>query len=961
MINLNQTVSSTYENTIDEQIKNFLSHLVADKSRRYDARFNQYLLKVKLQAKLLSDYYNLGPKFSETDFPVDSKLKQRKDNNMFSNSENELVSSVYFGSSSISPEIIKELNITSALSNFLHESAVNDPLITATWIITKSGLARYTPNIDPAQYFTKDFDLRNPEHDPSYSVAAPKFNPDKKIRYGGLYLDAVDNGIMISAIAPVYDANNNFKAATGIDISIQDMKNEILKFQGLYSDNKSDSFAFIIDSKGMAIAFPPSKIKLLGLSDTLELLQFNLTETINNDFNRVIKNLIRDKHDNFQIHQLNLSQSSYYLAHSKMATTNWHLGILYPENELQSVSNLAKQKMFEAIEKSRNEILFLTLAMLLLVSLAINIFLRKKLLLPLSHLCKLMQKVILGDFEKPIQVKGHDEISELTRYFSLMQQSLCSQMSNLRNTEKRLKDIINNGSSVIFVKDLSGKYLLMNEHYERTFKISSKECMGKTDFEIFPANVAQKLRENDLECLQTGTIIEFEESLPLDDGIHIYMSHKFPLKDENNKVYGVCGISSDITEHKNLNKELQIHRHNLESLVEERTRELEIAKFNAEQANRAKSDFLAIMSHELRTPLNGIIGLSQILEQQKFDPKLSDIVSKLSGSSLLLKQLINDVLDLSKIESNKFELSPGPFNIINSIEEVLYILSFRFNKKSILLSKEFDKSLPKVVIGDEQRFKQIFLNIVGNALKFTDEGEISITIKPVRKLEQSILVGFIIKDTGIGISEENQQKIFNRFTQADSSVSRQFGGTGLGLSICQQLVKLMGGSITLESHLGKGSTFYYTLAFDTTTDSDTKNQPNHLSYQKTDGHVLIVDDDETNRFIAHNTLTELGFKVTLADSGERALKLIETMKFDIILMDIHMPGLNGWETTKQIRQSDKPEISSIPIIGFTADVLKHSHEKCNKAGMNNIISKPYTANELKSTILQQLNSLASKG
>jgi len=274
---------------------------------------------------------------------------------------------------------IKELNITSHMSLFLWELQHNDPLITASWIITKSGIGHYAPNIDPAQYFPVNFDLRNPEHDPSYSVGSPSFNPQRKTKYGKLYLDAVDNGVMVSAIAPVYNSQGTFKASTGIDISLREMRNEILHFQGLSNVKNSRGFAFIVDSDGLAVAFPPSKLKLLGLSQTDELLNLKLTDSRINEFNALVKRMLLNMNPKGKVERVVLSGVPYYIAYHSMSSTGWNVGLIYPEQDLFYASSLTRQSIKNTLEQSYSQVSIVALVSLFIAAVLLTLFLNKRL------------------------------------------------------------------------------------------------------------------------------------------------------------------------------------------------------------------------------------------------------------------------------------------------------------------------------------------------------------------------------------------------------------------------------------------------------------------------------------------------------------------------------------------------------------------------------------------------------
>jgi signal transduction histidine kinase/BarA-like signal transduction histidine kinase len=386
----------------------------------------------------------------------------------------------------------------------------------------------------------------------------------------------------------------------------------------------------------------------------------------------------------------------------------------------------------------------------------------------------------------------------------------------------------------------------------------------------------------------------------------------------------------------------------LEKKVRQRTEvlehlntELEKERAKAEAANQAKGEFVANISHELRTPMNGILGMTELLLGTTLLPEQRQHLQVVYDSSKTLLMLINELLDVAKLEAGKMELEAMTFDVLKTASDVVQLMSVKAREKNLSLLLQGGENIPKWVIGDSNRLRQILLNLVSNALKFTDRGSVTLQIQLEDLKDHHAHLYFAVKDTGMGIAKDKLEKLFGKFNQLDASTSRKYGGTGLGLFICRQLVELMGGYIGVETQLGQGCTFWFRLSLPVA--QSALAAPETVIIPKpqaklTATQILLVEDNRTNQLVAKIMLNKLGCQVSIANHGQEAVEMSASQVYDLILMDIQMPVLDGYAATQQIRQRQADQ--HLPIIAMTADAMSVCLEKCLAAGMDDVLTKP---------------------
>jgi PAS domain S-box-containing protein len=544
-----------------------------------------------------------------------------------------------------------------------------------------------------------------------------------------------------------------------------------------------------------------------------------------------------------------------------------------------------------------------------------------------------------GDARARLQCPGQDEISALGDSINHMLGSLQVSQTEKRQTEERYRAFMNNFPGVALIKDAEGHYVYMNEPLLRLHRISSlDELLEKTTSDLLPES-AETIRRLDQEVLNTGKGVQTEE-VRVFSGVppmHL-LTYRFPLKDsDGRKLVGTIAV--DISDR----------------LLAERA--LQGAKEMAESANRAKSEFLANMSHEIRTPLNGVVGMTELALDTDLTAEQREYLEtvKISADSLL--GVINDILDFSKIEAGKIDLEMIDFDLRDTLEKTMKTMALRAEEKNIELFCDIAPAVPDAVRGDSTRLRQIIVNLLGNAIKFTAVGEVGLKITAERSPGKELMLHFVVSDTGIGIPEGKQKAIFEPFSQADTSTTRKFGGTGLGLTISARLVTMMGGKIWVQSRPGKGSQFHFTMPFVEAAGIYQRGPVVPVEIFR-GVKVLVVDDNRTNRRILEGLLNHWEMITVSVESGAKAMAALlpAAEEFKLIISDVHMPGMDGFELVQRIRQ--QPEMLLAKIILLTSAGHRGDAARCKELGISTYLVKPVRQSDLREVITGLLGNSA---
>ncbi|WP_169727843.1 PAS domain-containing hybrid sensor histidine kinase/response regulator [Desulfovibrio inopinatus] len=835
---------------------------------------------------------------------------------------------------------LRTIHATSVVDSLLEGAVAQSNTVQAAWIIMQDGFMRSFPDSFFQTRISRE-DAQDIRTNIRYSAVTPDNDPKKSVVWTKVSRDPATNSPSYAVCLPIYGAHGYYGSA-GLDISIDSI------MHGLNEQSDSPSAEpdqrFLLDNQGSILFMTKNLAQRLGLAMSTEesvegiMHSGSLAMADNPDIREAVDSM---RFTSLHYQELSAPGGALFMVTTILPSTGWIYGEVLEKQSANSVVDFFRSELTQVNTRFFRLAALAVFGLLLVLLVLCLFFFRRFFVRPLHAIIDAVAAIEAGRRSFGPVVSSRNEMGTLAREIDFMSEALDVERDRLHLARKKYRDSIENSPVGIFQAGLDGTLLTVNQ--------TGAQILGYTDIaECLQDRVSMLDRLHDVEMVRKlrQTLITNGRIENVDltikgkyDLVAVRITGRLLQLDVNGQ--GVMeGMFEDIS--------LQKQRERIEA---------DLAK--AEVINQARSSFLATMSHEIRTPLHSLLGSLDVLENTGLGEHQEDIVTIMRSSGSILTNIMNDLVDLSQLEKNEMDLDTAPFDLHRLVQETAQMFEAKAQSKALSFSVEIDPDLPAYRLGDERKLKQAFTNIVANALKFTESGQVRITVYNDEIIHG---VALSVQDTGPGIAPQDHKYIFEDFTQTDSSTTRRFGGAGLGLAITNRLVRLMGGKINLESKKGSGAIFTIHVPLPL---ADQVVEETSLSVQDTkmySGTVLIVDDFILGRNLVELYLEDTGLSLDMAETGDEAVEATKEKQYDLILMDIEMPGMDGFAAAACIREVEKQSgLPPVPIYALTAHPYDTYRYESVRVGLNGFLTKPMAREHLLAIIEKELSAKILNG
>ncbi len=830
------------------------------------------------------------------------------------------------------------LRATSGIEPLLIESFLQSRIVKSAWIITQDSIVLSFPSTSFYLDTVKDISQIMTE-DPRWSLFQSLSKTNKQVLWSQVYMDQFSHGQMISVGSLIYKEHQPC-ALVGVDIDL-----DVMMHAETSSVVPSTDTRFLLDQTGSILFMPDDVVTLLGMVHLSgnavpapRSAVLSLTDSNNPDVQHLFTTI---QNESVATRPLTIGNDVYSIVVAKLSTIGWIYGEIRKQSEVNSSVALLQSElhpMYSRYVKHAALTIFVLLSILLLFCL---LFFRRHLVTPLDTILHAVVDIEAGHSPPGPVVTSRDELGDVAREIDFMAQALDVEHKRLRVTRKKYQDIVENAPVGIFQSDIDGTLISVNQTAARILGYTdADECLAE------PITMLERIDDSDLVHVLKQTIVT--------QGYFEYV--ELSLRGKKSQVF--IRITGRIVH-------TDGHGHGLvegmfEDLHQQKQQErIESELAKADGINKARAAFLTTVSHEVRTPLRSLLGSLDVLEKSGLTDQQEKVVSMMRNSGELLINIMNDLIELAQLEKNEVQVNTASFDLRHLIYETARMFESQAQSKGLHLSVEMEPDLMAYRLGDECKLKQSLGHIIANAIKFTDSGSIRISAQATALPHEVLLC---VQDTGLGINKKDHKIIFENFVQADSSATRKFGGAGLGLSIANRLVQLMNGVIRLESDIGEGALFTIQIPLPLASQPLEETQESSKHSPLYTGTVLIVDDFILGRNLVEFYLEDTGVSLDMAENGDEAVEAARVKKYDLILMDIEMPGMDGFSATACIREIERKQgLSPTPIYALTAHAYDNYRDKSAKVGLNGFLTTPLTRDHLLAIIEKELSVHGAKG